>query len=191
MGAWTSAPFRGGGFSIVVRAQLARYPLMQLEDLYKLAHQAALGSEHAVSDTPSARDKLTRELAALTGAPVEPLLDAISPGGTILRVHLRPFLAAEGDPEKLLQAFLRTAHECKGSVDQLKRYWASVVDLAAGGQIPFHPDDLRRFLESMEHVGFPAVHHSAQYKAAYQPSYRVVASEFLPSGWLDEPPPTS
>jgi len=164
---------------------------MQVEDLYKLAHQAALGSEHAVSDALSAGDRLLRELADLVGDPVEPLMDAISPGGRMLRVHLRPFLAAGGDPERLLQAFVRTANEYKGSVNDLKRYWISIVDLAAQGQIPFHAGGLRRFIGGMEAACFPAIHHSAQYQAAYRPSYRVVVSEFLPSSWFDEPPADS
>jgi hypothetical protein len=178
-------------FAHIVRSQLSRHPLAQIEDLYKLAHQAALGSEHAVTDNQSARDWLLRELAALAGDPVEPLLEAISPKGRILRVHLRPFAATRGDPETLLQAFVRTANEYRGSLRQLKRYWASIVELSTRGEIPFHPDDLRWFIDRMETAGFPAIHHSAQYRAAYQPTYRVVASEFLPSGWLDEPPPIS
>lgn len=181
----------GSGFARIVRSHLSCYPLARIEDLYKLSHQAALGSEHAVSDVRAARDWLMREVAALAGAPIEPLMEAISPGGRILRVHLRPFVAAEGDPERLLQAFVRTANEYKGSVSELKRYWALIVELSTEGEIPFHQDDLRRFIDGMEDAGFPAIHHSAQYRAAYQPSYRVVAGEVLPSSWLDQPPPVS
>jgi hypothetical protein len=175
-------------FTHIARAHLVRYPLMQIEDLYKLCHQAALGSEHAVSDVQAARDGVMRELAGLVGDPEEPSIDPISPDGRILRVHLRPFVAAGSDPEELLQAFVRTANGFKGSMSQLRRYWACVVELSTDGQIPFDLGDVLRFLEKMETASFAAVHHSAQYQAAYQPSYRVVARGFLPAGWLQEPP---
>jgi hypothetical protein len=178
-------------FAHIVCAQLVRHPFSEIEDLYKLSHQAALGSEHAVTDVRSARDWLMRELVALAGDPVEPLVEPISADGRTVRLHLRPFRAARGDPEKLLLAFVRTASEYKGSVDELRRCWASIVELSAQGEIPFHPEDLRPFFDRMAAAGFPAIHHSAQYKAAYQPSYRVVAAEFLPSSWLEEPQPLS
>ena len=35
---------------IVLPAHFSRYPAMKIQDIYKLIHQAALGSEHAVSN---------------------------------------------------------------------------------------------------------------------------------------------
>jgi len=170
-------------FAPIVRAHLARYPLMQTEDLYKLCHQAALGSEHAVIDLQGARDWLARELDGLSGDVVEPMIDPISPDRRILRVHLRPFVAAAGDAEELLQAFVQTANGFRGTASQLKRYWTAIVELSRRGEMPFAADDLERFLDHMEAASFAAVHHSARYQAAYRPSYRVVAREFLPAGW--------
>ena len=44
--------------SQLLTAHLQRYPRMQLEDIYKLLHQAALGPEHAVQDAAIARARL-------------------------------------------------------------------------------------------------------------------------------------
>jgi len=41
-------------FQQILTDHLARYPLMRVEDIYKLVHQASLGSEHAVSDVARA-----------------------------------------------------------------------------------------------------------------------------------------
>jgi hypothetical protein len=141
-------------FGRLLAAQAARHPRMEVQDLYKLVHQAALGSEHAVSDTAAARRWLAREVAALPEGPPDPLVDPLTPDSQLVRVHLRPFLAAGGDPEALLQAFVRTANTHAGSVDRLRRYWGYAVALAAAGGLPFAPDTLTAFFEARAAAGY-------------------------------------
>ena len=114
-----------------------RYPLWQVEDLYKLLHQVALGSEHAVRDEAGVREWMRRELLEMGAGPDEPEVDPISHDGRIVRVHLRPYVANGKDPEHLLQAFIRTANGFKGSIDTLTAYWQQAEALAAAGQLPF------------------------------------------------------
>jgi hypothetical protein len=166
-------------FRDIVHSHYSRYPLSQIEDFYKLAHQAALGSEHAVKDIAAARKWLLRELDEMAAGPPEALIDEISAEGRIVRVHLRPFIESGGDPEILLQAFIRTANEYQGSVELMGEHWGTIEQLAEKGELPFQPASLRSYIEVMESMGFPATHHSPQYQAAYQPSYRVVIRDFL------------
>ncbi len=168
------------GFAAIVLRHLARYPAMQLEDVYKLAHQACLGSEHAVPDRAHAERWLERELAHLGDGPPEPTIDPVAPDGRILRVHLRPFLAGGGNAPELLDAFVRTANGFRGSTERLVACWAGVEALAAAGALPYGGADAAAFGWRMADAGYPAVHHSAAYGAAYRPAYRVVAREFLP-----------
>lgn len=168
------------GFDAIVARHLVRYPAMELEDVYKLAHQACLGSEHAVSDRAHAARWLEREIADLGDAPQEPALDPISPDGCIVRVHLRPFLALGGDAAGLLGAFVRTANGFGGSTELLRTCWASVEAIAAAGALPFSSADAQAFGQRMEALGFSAVHHSTAYRIAYRPAYRVVARVYLP-----------
>ncbi|MEA3440004.1 MAG: hypothetical protein U9R58_06950, partial [Chloroflexota bacterium] len=152
----------------------------QIQDIYKLVHQAALGSEHALTDIDAAREALNHELSEIVQAHDEPLIDEISADGHIVRVHLRSYSMMGGDPVELLDAFVRTAEEYKGSVDRLRQYWAIVERMAESGDIPYPLEALRMLFAEMEAKGFPAIHHSQKYKQAYKPSYRVVAREFLP-----------
>jgi len=101
---------------------LTRYPKMEARDVYKLLFQAVLGAEHAVRDEAAARDWLYREQREMGGGPSEPVLDPLSPDGRLVRVHLRPYLAAGGDPEALLRAFVRTANEWRGAPETLRTY---------------------------------------------------------------------
>ncbi len=169
-------------FSAILSDHHARYPAMQIEDLYKLLHQGVMGSEHAVSDPAAARAWLERELGEMGAGPPEPLTEPISPDGRLLRVHLRPYVAQGGDAEALLAAFIRTANESHGDPRLLVRRWR----LASG--LRFFPRaEMERFFQSMQAQGFPAVHHSDTYSRLYRPAYRVVAAPF-PDPWSPVPP---
>ncbi|BCX02170.1 MAG: hypothetical protein KatS3mg053_0108 [Candidatus Roseilinea sp.] len=166
-------------FETILRDHLRRYPLMQAEDVYKLLHQACLGSEHAVQDLDGVRRWMLRELAEMGDGPDDPLVDPIAPDGRIVRVHLRPYVAAGYDPAQLLDAFVHTANGYRGSHEDLQRVLDAVIALAEAGSLPL---DARRLIElsrSLAAQGFPAIHHSDAYERAYRPAYRVVARAYL------------
>src|SRR4029077_17449883 len=77
-------------------------PLMQLPDAYKLLHQATMGSEHAMKGREAAAAWMAEELKDLKPGPVEPLVDTLGSPGRFARIHLRPYLAAGGSPDTLV-----------------------------------------------------------------------------------------
>jgi len=153
-----------------------RYPEMQVTDLYKLLHQAALGSEHAVRDERTARDWLEREMKEMGEGPDEPLLDPISPDGKIVRIHLRPYLKMGKDPETLLRAFIHTANEWHGSLENLMEYGTVAWQLSEAEQWRISPKEIKLFFAGIESQGFPAARHSEIYGRLYRPAYRVIAN---------------
>ncbi len=157
-----------------------RYPEWKIEDLYKLVYQAAKGSEHAVQDAESARVWLENEMANLASGIAEPLVDMISPDDQIARIHLRPFAAAGYDSQILLEAFIQTAREFKGSTDTLILYGRYIAQLATDETFAFTSNDIEKFFRSMEEINYPAIHHSSAFAAGYAPAYRVVAIKYLP-----------
>jgi len=164
---------------IILRSHLARYPAMQIQDVYKLMHQAAMGSKHVISDLESARNWLTRELAEMGEGPPEPMIDSISTDSGIVRIHLRPFVVAGHDPGLLLEAFIRTANEYLGDVRLLEGYWQAAVALDK-----FPAAKMNEFIRTMKAQIYPAVHHSSEYEKLYRPAYRIVVLAFCPSTWL-------
>ncbi len=159
----------------IVRDHLSRYPALQIQDLYKLLHQAALGSEHAVSDRGSVERWLTRELAEMGEGIPEPLIDPISHNGEIVRIHLRPYVAAGHDVMRLLDAFIRTANEHHGDIQVLEQYFQDAVTMDI-----FPRSEMDDFLQELIGKGYPAVHHSAEYERLYKPAYRVVSLVLCP-----------
>ena len=172
-------PNEEGVLHRILALQCKRYPLMEVQDIYKLIHQASMGSEHGVQDLDVTRAFLEREVNELADGPEEPIQDIISADGRIARINLRPYLASNASLGKLFDAFVRTANEFEGSTLRLKRYWAYAELMTGEGSFTFSQAALRTFFDQMEVQGFPAVHHSASYATAYQPAYRVVLYEFL------------
>lgn len=158
---------------------LARYPRMQLEDVYKLLHQAALGGGHALGDEASAQRRLDDEIAALGDGPEEPAQDLISPDGKLARIHLRTFLGAGGEPAELHRAFVASARGYPAAPDKLEKFCGCLGDLAGAGGIPFAQQDVVRYFSEIARAGYPVVRHSQAYREAYKPAYRVVSLDYL------------
>ena len=166
-------------FETIIISHIGRYPEMKMQDVYKLIHQASMGSEHAIPSLDDVRTWLEHELNELGEGPQEPVKDPISIDGKILRVHLRPYIAAGGKPEALLEAFIRTAKEFQGDTHLLEQYWDIALQLAKEHKLPFPASDMNSFFEPLKTQNFPAVHHSLVYKKKYLPAYRVVKADFL------------
>lgn len=162
----------------VVRAHLDRYPLAGPEDLYKLIHQGVFGSEHAIPSLGAAAAFLRDEVETLDAEalPSERLAEAIAPDSAVLRVNLRPFVAAGGDLSGLLEAFVGTSNRVVGD-----RPAFECVAAATAGALPTQEAAVawEKFIEERLAEGLPAVHHSEGYDSAYRPAYRVIAKEYL------------
>lgn len=157
-------------FNAILKNHQIRYPAMQAQDAYKLIHQATCGPAHAVTNSQAAREWLERELETLHDPYPEPAIDPISPNGDLVRVHLAPYLAAGGSIERLLEAFITTSREFPADHNKLRAYFDAALPLFPG---------LESLVESLITQGYPAVHHSEAYRAAYKPAYRVALKQLL------------
>lgn len=170
--------------SSLLKAHLERYPDMQLADIYKLLHQAALGNAHALTEAAAVRARLHEEIAAMGARPseplIEPLIDPISPDGKLARIHLRAYTAAGHDVDALAQAFIATAQQRPPQQDKLERFCACLGDFAATGEIAFDAALVRAYFARIVESGYPVVHHSDAFRSAYRPAYRVVQTDLLP-----------
>lgn len=166
------------GWESVIAAHLAWYPRMEMQDLYKLLHQGVFGSEHAVESRAEAARWLTDEIASLGPSAADDVVsEPIAPGGSLVRVHLRGYLADGGDAEAVLEAFLETATRRRGDDFELLCAAGVAGDLTGGKWLR---SEWEGYVQSHVARGTPAVDHSAAYRAAYRPAYRVVDSALLP-----------
>jgi len=161
---------------ITLQEQLRLRPAMQVEDVYKLAHQAAFGNEHLITDAGMARQYLLSELNAVNADDTEPLVERLNGSGTLVRVNLRPFKARGFDPQRLVDAMLASAKAFHPNPEEFERSWQDIVQAAESGSVPWSADALRTFAAARRAEGYPAVHHSDVYNRRYQPAYRVLTS---------------
>jgi len=116
--------------------------------------------------------------------PEEPVVNPISTSGEIVRINLRPYVHAGGNQQDLLDAFIRTANEYKGFLEEFILCWAYAENMVREGNLKLFEDELTDFVAQMKAKAFPAVHHSELYKESYNPAYRVIALSIL-NGWRE------
>ncbi len=167
-------------FKKIIENEIKKYPEMEIQDVYKLLHQSAMGSEHAVKDTAAVRKWMENEIAGLNWNHHEKMIDTISPGGEIVRVNLRPYIKAGLNTKNLLNAFVETANKYKGSKEILERNLNCFLEMIEAGGIDFSKQEAEKYFNAMKEKGYPAVHHSKIYGEKYSPAYRVIAGELLP-----------
>ena len=165
----------------IIKKEIIKYPEMEIQDVYKLLHQSAMGSEHAVNDAAAVRKWMEKEIAGLNWNPKEEMIDTISPGGKIVRINLRPFIKAGMNPEKLLNTFIETANKYKGDKEILERNLNCFLEMLDNGELNFSKEEAQKYFNELKEKDYPAVHHSKKYGEKYSPAYRVVAGEFLES----------
>lgn len=169
------------GWRRVVAGQLERYPEMQAEDVYKLAHQATFGPAHLITDEAAARRYLLAELGGVAPDPGPPLVEPLADEPRLVRVNLSPFKAAGGDPEVLLRALVATAASVRGEAAAMRgRLDVALEVLQARGRAA-EAERLKVLAAELEARGFPAGHHSEAYTRSYRPAYRVVRRDLLPN----------
>jgi hypothetical protein len=162
----------------------ARYPGLEMADVYKLLHQATMGSEHAVPSATEAAAWMAREVATLGDGPHEPMVDTLGSDGRFVRIHLRPYLAAGGSTDSLVAAFVETARSFAPDTSALACALASWRSVADSSPTTWNPDSLDVFIRARKASGYGAIEHSGSFVAKYRPAYRVIARGLLRSGWF-------
>ncbi len=156
-----------------------RYPLMQPQDAVKLLYQHSFGVGHLIPDNRTFRERLIRELEETKPEPGIPLTEPI--GNGLVRVMLNSPDLPHISAEELTAACIRTAAEPPDSMETFLKKLAVLEDACRNALFGFTPEELEDYLTAYRAAGFPAVSHSAVYREAYHPAYRVVKEEFLQS----------
>lgn len=171
-----------------IASQIRQYPESRVTDIYKNFCQDNLGPGHLIPDPESARAYLLSELQEyredLDSARYDkPLLRYVPVGDkhNYVRVDLSVVLDGLVDEETLLNSFVRSANE--GNVLPEKAWikkWNKVASVIRRHfpDIPDAESDLAE-LDSLIKEGHLIMHHSDEFSKAYNPHYRIVASDIF------------
>ncbi len=161
-------------------AHCRQYPSLQIRDVFKYLYQSSFGCEHLVSSLPTAIDYMQKEYAAMSFGAADSMDSAIDVlDGAYSRVHLS-YLNRGLRTETLAKLFVASAKpEADGRV-ALEQKLSIAQALVREGKLPFSPEAFEGALEEWRALGYPAIHHSEAFRAAYAPAYRVISNEYLP-----------
>lgn len=141
-----------------------RYPAMEPMDEVKLLFQARMGCGHLLAEEDAVTERIASEEKALVPDPAEPLTEPL--GGRYMRLNLRRAMADGIRPEWIARMMRNSPApvSTREDVAHDERLSEAARPLA------------RRLVE--EHDWLPG--HSASYRAAYAPAYRVIGRAYLP-----------
>ena len=158
----------------------SRYPLMEIQDAYKMLYQGSLGSEHITHSFEDFESELREEWELVERDNNIPMWENIHPDGQIVRVYLAPFKARGGQVDQLATLCYWSASLFKMDIDDLKSNWDTLVKTCRDKKwYKFPQDDVEEFDRWLRKYQFPPVHHTESYRKAYKPSYRLLLREFL------------
>ena len=159
-----------------VSHQMAEYPKSHLLDLYKSCFQDYMGAEHLVSDRERVRAYLDEELNTTDINELPKwYYEPCGIKGRYVRVSLRTVREGLIAENLLLDAFIRSANTKRPSVKSWNRKWHKIIGTIDRMNLNL-PDYARekQFIDSILSIGKYAISHSADYREAYHPHYRIV-----------------
>ena len=151
-------------------------PLAKAQDIYKLLYQGVFGVGHIVSER--AWDILVEEAGriSLTDHSEDPLIEPVSPNGSMVRVNLRQYINGGGDLETLFKVMVESGVH-KGEEKVFLEYWNQYKKLVDDGLFSASKGEIDELDTLIQQEGIRLRHHTEQYREAYYPAYRVVSME--------------
>ena len=166
---------RPSGVRRTLDSQLAAYPESTIQDIYKTFYQDRFGSGHMIADTISARDYLAYEVGeAAHDSVANPYYEPTGAQGRYIRVYLRCVNEQLISEDELFDAFLRSAKPTENTTNSWEQEWQNLLDELGPETVASLDRD--SVLEELNLAAATdhAVRHSAAYRSAYHPHYRIV-----------------
>ena len=155
-------------FSRIIQAHLDRYPLMEAQDCIKLAYQNQFGPEHLISQSGDLLPSLREEWNSISTA--EPHRPPEDIGNSLCRFHLSEEYTYSIAAPTLANLINLTAQSYHGTMEGL----LTNLDELTHANVPGMEQSLRKY----RRLGCPSVHHSAAFRAAYRPHYRLLRRDY-------------
>ena len=157
--------------------QYQKYPAMQIQDMVKLIYQNEFAGGHLVRNEQDSLSRLEEECRTLT-LRTGTLFDTFENiGNGLCRLHLAA-LPDGTDMATLNRFFVNSANPVRGSVTRFEEKLDVLRQCCMEKTLPYDLGELNDYLAGLKSKGYPPVGHSAAYRAAYAPAYRVVQTVY-------------
>ncbi len=149
---------------------------MQVQDIYKLVYQSAMGMKHLI-EFGGAKQYFIEEYNSVQSDKNTELFENIHPESKIFRIDLRKAKAESIDKYILWKLLIKSANSFEANEKSLRRWWQEFCQSGLSNNF----DDLESFNQKLQANGFQAYHHSEIYRKQYSPSYRLITDGFAKS----------
>lgn len=146
--------------------QQEMHPSTTVTDILKQCYQAAYGAEHLLTDTDAARLYLEHEFDS---TPARDILLCEHISDEFCRVNIAAWKHRGLPIGDLFELFAASAKPRENGKELLEGFLRDVEELL-GNSVA---------IEEYRRAGMPAIHHSAAYREAEHPAYRVVSSRLF------------
>lgn len=158
-----------------------RYPDLKIRDVFKFLYQSSFGCEHMVSSLDAVKEWIRREYRTVSeasggdvsGRGTVDLLD-----GDYSRIHL-DWLDRGLSAETLGKLFYLSAKTEEDGRVELERKLDVALEMVRSGELTFAVEDFMEAVSEWKEAGYPAVHHSEEFREMYHPAYRVISQEYV------------
>lgn len=151
----------------------ARYPLMEATDFAKLIYQSAFAGGHLIASREAALDRLSAEMNALPEGSSLSLLEPI--GNGLSRLYLEPARKMGLRVETICGLFVETAADFAPDAVRFERGMQELEAMCREGVLRADAEEAAALLMAARQANYPPFSHSARYRDAYKPAYRLVS----------------
>jgi hypothetical protein len=155
-----------------IQAHCVRYPKLEIQDAIKFLYQSYMGGGHLIQDEAHAQARLEEEWTKTPASRSVPLWEPL--GEHFCRLHFSACKVHGLSSKTVYRLFLLTAQETTPDPSALDQ------SLALLDRLPFPNEEIERTRSQYRASGCPMVGHSAAYRNAYSPAYRIIAQRYLP-----------
>lgn len=160
----------------IIITHLTKYPLMTIQDMVKLVHQACFGPKHfSGSITIDKTEAYLMDELNVIESQSTTYIEAI--GNDYVRVYLQAVLDKKVDIVTLNQSFYQSMNDhinVDNAINTIDQLLDLILELVEKRQLPFSLHETVNFINDYRAKNYPAIHHSEIYKQTYEPHYRVI-----------------
>ena len=161
----------------LLEAHYKKYPLLQIQDVFKFLFQSVFGCEHMVSSVESAINYISEEYNSLCNNSNEGAIEQLD--GCYCRVPLS-YMNKGLCAETFGKLFSYSSNKTENGWLILTEKLEIAKKLIREDRLPFAEDEFEKAVVEWENIGFSPIHHSDVFRENYHPSYRVIRSDYIP-----------
>lgn len=160
----------------ILAYHIAHYPLMRVQDAFKLLYQNEFGCGHLVRDEEHMLARLQQECFSLLPDASVPFTEML--GNGLCRLNLHAVEHSERTLAAVNRAFFATAGAVHGNLQSYIKKLNQLPVFVREGLLPFSEEELLLSLSQYAQGGYGMLSHTEEYRREYSPAYRVMKCEY-------------